>query len=327
MHGIFGDLFGSLTGFFDESGIAIVGGVGVFITILALGRAFVAHDPMAARLKSHQERRQHLLQEILTGDKQHKAAKQASVNLMRQLVEKLKLTRGDDARKTVDKLAQAGWRSRDQLILFLGTRLVLPFVAGGGALLFLAYAGSEISTMSTLLVAGGGVLCGGYLPVVFLRNAISKHYQKLRRQLPDGLDLLVICAEAGLSLDAALTRVARELGGSAPELADELGLTSIELGFLPNRRQALLNLVRRVDLPPFRAVINTLMQTERYGTPLAHSLRVLASEFRDERMMRAEEKAARLPAIMTVPMILFILPALFVVLIGPAIVQVIETFK
>ena len=181
--------------------------------------------------------------------------------------------------------------------------------------------------MSTLLVAGGGVLCGGYLPVVFLRNAISKRYQKLRRQLPDGLDLLVICAEAGLSLDAALTRVARELGGSAPELADELGLTSIELGFLPNRRQALLNLVRRVDLPPFRAVINTLMQTERYGTPLAHSLRVLASEFRDERMMRAEEKAARLPAIMTVPMILFILPALFVVLIGPAIVQVIETFK
>jgi len=148
MHGIFGDLFGSLTGFFDESGIAIVGGVGVFITILALGRAFVAHDPMAARLKSHQERRQHLLQEILTGDKQHKAAKQASVNLMRQLVEKLKLTRGDDARKTVDKLAQAGWRSRDQLILFLGTRLVLPFVAGGGALLFLAYAGSEISFAS-----------------------------------------------------------------------------------------------------------------------------------------------------------------------------------
>lgn len=327
MNGIFGDLLTSTVGFFDESGIAIVGGIGVFITILALGRAFVAHDPMAARLKSHQERRQHLLQEILTGDRQQKAAKQASVNLMRQLVEKLKLTRGDDARKTVDKLAQAGWRSRDQLILYLGSRLVLPFVFGGGALAFVAYAGSELSTMSTLIVAGGGVLFGGYAPVIFLKNATSKRYLKLRRQLPDGLDLLVICAEAGLSLDAALTRVARELGGSAPELADELGLTSIELGFLPNRRQALLNLIRRVDLPPFRAVINTLMQTERYGTPLAHSLRVLASEFRDERMMRAEEKAARLPAIMTVPMILFILPALFVVLIGPAIVQVLETFK
>src|SRR5271170_7808683 len=170
MNGITGDLLTSLTGFFDESGIAIVGGVGVFITILALGRAFVAHDPMVARLKSHQERRQHLLQEILTGDRQQKAAKQASVNLMRQLVEKLKLTRGDDARKTVDKLAQAGWRSRDQLILFLGARLVLPFVFGGGALAFVAYAGSELSMMSTLIVAGGGVLFGGYAPVIFLKN-------------------------------------------------------------------------------------------------------------------------------------------------------------
>ena len=327
MHGIFGDFLTSLIGFFDESGIAVVGGLGVFVTILALGRAFVPTDPMAARLKSHQQRRQHLLQEIMTGDRQQKAAKEASVNLMRQLVEKLKLTRGDDARKTVDKLAQAGWRSRDQLILYLGARLVLPFVAGGGALIFVTSFGSNLSMMSTLLIAGAGVLAGGYLPVIILRNAIQKRYQKLRRQLPDGLDLLVICAEAGLSLDAALTRVARELGGSAPELADELGLTSIELGFLPNRRQALLNLIRRADLPPFRAVVNTLMQTERYGTPLAHSLRVLAAEFRDERMMRAEEKAARLPAIMTVPMIIFILPTLFIVLIGPAIIQVMETFK
>jgi len=138
---------------------------------------------------------------------------------------------------------------------------------------------------------------------------------------------LVICAEAGQSLDAALTRVARESGASSPELADEIGLTSIELGFLPNRRQALLNLQRRADIPPIRAVINTLMQTERYGTPLAHSLRVLAAEFRDERMMKAEEKAARLPAIMTVPMICFILPALFIVLIGPAIIKVLETFS
>ena len=212
-------------------------------------------------------------------------------------------------------------------MIYLGARLVLPFVVGGGALLFVTYIGTELSTMSTLMVAGAGVLVGGYFPVIMLRNAIQKRYHKLRKQLPDGLDLLVICAEAGLSLDAALTRVARELGGSAPELADEIGLTSIELGFLPNRRQALLNLIRRADIPPIRAVVNTLTQTERYGTPLAHSLRVLAGEFRDERMMRAEEKAARLPAIMTVPMILFILPTLFVVLIGPAIIQAMEAFK
>jgi tight adherence protein C len=147
----------------------------------------------------------------------------------------------------------------------------------------------------------------------------------LRKQLPDALDLLVICAEAGLSLDAALTRVARELGGSAPQLADEFGLTSVELGFLPNRRQALLNLAKRTDLASVRGVVNTLVQTERYGTPLAHALRVLAAEFRDERMLKAEEKAARLPATLTVPMILFILPTLFLVLIGPAIIRTLET--
>jgi tight adherence protein C len=145
--------------------------------------------------------------------------------------------------------------------------------------------------------------------------------------LPDGLDLLVICAEAGLSLDAALNRVSRELGLSSPDLADELGLTAVELGFLPNRRQALMNLTKRTNLPPIRGVVNTLVQTERYGTPLAHSLRVLSAEFREERMLKAEEKAAKLPATLTVPMILFILPTLFCVLIGPAIIQVLDATK
>jgi tight adherence protein C len=249
------------------------------------------------------------------------------VQVIRKLVERLKLTRGDEARKTVDKLAQAGWRSRDILVVYLGARLVMPFVAGAGALFVLTTMGDNLSTMSTVSAAGAGVLIGAYAPVLLLRNAVARRYQKIRRQLPDALDLLVICAEAGLSLDAALTRVSREMGPSSPELSDEVGLTAIELGFLPNRRQALLNLIRRADLPPIRAVVNTLMQTERYGTPLANSLRVLATEFRDERMLRAEEKAAKLPAKMTVPMILFILPALFVVLAGPAAIQVFHTFR
>jgi tight adherence protein C len=311
-----------------ETGIALLGGVGVFITLIALGRAFVPNDPMAARVKSHQQRRQHLLQQILSPvDGSGTAGQKASVNAMRGLVERLKLTRGAEARQTSDKLAQAGWRSRDMLVIYLGARLIMPFVAGGGALLLVTMMGATLSTLSSILVAGAGVLLGGYGPVLFLKNAVSRRYTLLKRQIPDGLDLMVICAEAGLSLDASLTRVARELGSAAPELADEVGLTAIELGFLPNRRTALNNLVRRADIPAIRAVVNTLMQTERYGTPLAHSLRVLAAEFRDERMMKAEEKAARLPAIMTVPMILFILPALFIVLIGPAIIQVLDTFK
>ena len=323
---LFKALMDALVGF-DETGMAIMGGIGVFITLLSLSRAFVPHDPMAARIKSHQQRRQHLLQEIVAGKPPETKAKQDAVQVIRKLVERLKLTRGDEARKTVDKLAQAGWRSRDILVVYLGARFLMPFVAGAGALFGVTTFGENLSMLSAVSAAGAGVLVGACAPVLFLKNAVAKRYHKIRRQLPDGLDLLVICAEAGLSLDAALTRVAREMGGSAPELSDEVGLTAIELGFLPNRRQALLNLIRRADLPPIRAVINTLMQTERYGTPLAHSLRVLAAEFRDDRMMKAEEKAARLPAIMTVPLILFILPCLFVVLIGPAIISVMETFK
>src|SRR6185369_8296148 len=155
----------------------------------------------------------------------------------------------------------------------------------------------------------------------------KRRQKAIQKALPDGLDLLVICAEAGLSLDGALTRVAREIGQATPELADELGLTAIELGFLPNRTEALRNLQKRVELPSIRGVVNTLAQTERYGTPLASSLRVLTAEFRDQRMMKAEEKAGRLPATLTVPMILFILPTLFVILVGPAIIQVIHTFR
>jgi tight adherence protein C len=135
--------------------------------------------------------------------------------------------------------------------------------------------------------------------------------------LPDALDLLVICAEAGLTVDAAFNRVARELGKAYPELGDEFALTSIELGFLTDRRSAFENLAARIDLESVRGVVTTMIQTEKYGTPLASALRVLSAEFRNERMMRAEEKAARLPAIMTVPLILFILPVLFIVILGP----------
>jgi tight adherence protein C len=127
-----------------------------------------------------------------------------------------------------------------------------------------------------------------------------------------------------LSLDAALDRVANEMGGASAALAEELSLTSIELGFLPERRQALINLNRRTNLPSIRGVVNTLVQTEKYGTPLSQSLRVLANEFRDQRLLKAEEKAARLPATLTVPMIVFILPVLFIVLVGPAVIDVMD---
>jgi tight adherence protein C len=142
--------------------------------------------------------------------------------------------------------------------------------------------------------------------------------------MPDALDLMVICAEAGLSLDAALDRVSREMRPSCAELAEEVGLTGVELGFLPNRSQALQNLSDRVPIHGIVGLVNTLIQTEKYGTPLAQALRVLSAEMRNDRIMAAETKAAKLPATLTVPMILFILPPLFVVLLGPAILKVLE---
>jgi tight adherence protein C len=172
-----------------------------------------------------------------------------------------------------------------------------------------------------------GILVGSYkAPDLWLKNKITKRSHAIRKGLPDALDLLVICAEAGLTVDAAFGRVAKELGKAYPELGDEFGLTAIELGFLNERRQAFENLAARVDLEAVRGVVTTMIQTEKYGTPLASALRVLSAEFRNERMMRAEEKAARLPAIMTVPLILFILPTLFIVILGPAACSIHDSF-
>ena len=163
-------------------------------------------------------------------------------------------------------------------------------------------------------------------PDICLKNKVKKRTDAIRKGLPDALDLLVICAEAGLTVDAAFNRVAKELGKAYPELGDEFALTAIELGFLTERRQAFENLAYRVDLDAVRGVVTTMIQTEKYGTPLASALRVLSAEFRNERMMRAEEKAARLPAIMTVPLILFILPVLFIVILGPAACSISDSF-
>lgn len=181
---------------------------------------------------------------------------------------------------------------------------------------------ADLTTSPWLLA----VLIMFFLPDIWIKHKRKARQMALERSLPDGLDLLVICAEAGLSLDAALKRVADEFANAVPELSEELFLTAIELSFLPNRRQALINLAERVDIADFRGVVATLVQTEKYGTPLAQALRTLSAEFREHRLLAAEEKAARLPAVLTVPMILFILPALFIVLGGPAFLKVAEKF-
>jgi tight adherence protein C len=211
------------------------------------------------------------------------------------------------------------------VVLYFRAKLALPFAFGAGAMVLLL-TGKPIVTGTSIQmgVALMAVIIGAYAPDIWLKNTITKRKQVLQKGVPDALDLLAICAEAGQSLDGALKRVSGELSRSCPELAEELALTGMELGLLPDRRKALENLDLRCGLPSIRSVVQTLAQTEKYGTPLSQSLRVLAAEYRNDRMMKAEAKAARLPAVLTVPMIAFILPPLFIVLIGPAIIRVID---
>lgn len=243
-----------------------------------------------------------------------------SIETLKRIVEALKLTRGEEAQTVADKLAKAGYRSREALVVYMGIRLLLPVVLT--SLVFFGVALFHLP--AARLVMAGVSIAGGatYLPPTVLKRLTAARNRRFTRALPDVLDLLVICAEGGLSLDGALNRVSREFRRFLPEMADELGLTGVELGFLPNRRDALMNLAKRVDIPGMQSLVHTLVQTERYGTPLAQSLRALSTELRDERMLKAEEKAAKLPATMTVPMIVFILPAVFLILIGPAMLSV-----
>jgi tight adherence protein C len=250
-----------------------------------------------------------------------------TLGLMRQVVDRLNLLKSGQAERISQKLMRAGWRSKDAIIRYLFMKLFLP-LAFGVVVVTLLY-GLNLYDLSPVLKLGaalGSVILGAYLPDVIIKNTTQKRQDTIRKSLPDALDLMVICAEAGLSLDATLSRVSQEMELACPQLADELGLTGLELGFLPDRRKALQNLSTRVDLPVVRGVVNTLIQAEKYGTPLAQSLRIMSGESRNERIMKAEEKAARLPALLTVPMILFTLPPLFVVLIGRAILNTMDAF-
>lgn len=307
--------------------VAFLAAIAAFIVTAVVWQALFDRDPLQPRLKALAARRDELRTGLIaraggrTGRSRH-------IGAMRQVVQRLNLMRSRHAESITAKLARAGWRSRDAVVIYLFARLALPFVFGAFGLLAIhGLHWGNLKPPLDLLAVLGSVLSGAMAPDIYIRNAASKRRLALQRALPDALDLMVICAEAGLSLDAALTRVARELGKSSPELADEFGLAAVELTFLPDRHKALDNLNMRTDMPAIRGVVNTLKQTEKYGTPLAQSLRVLAAEFRNERLLKAEEKAARLPAILTVPMIVFILPALFIVLIGPAILKTIDSLR
>lgn len=304
--------------------ITAAAGIIAFFSVLVVWQALIRRDPMAARARTLGRHRDKLRAAMLKASANN-FRRAETMGLMRAITERLDLLKGEHVARAAERLMQAGWRSKDAMVVFLFLKLSLPFVLGGAAaLLIYGLAVFEGPPMVKLLITMAAAVAGTYGPEIVVGRAVKKRRRQLQKGLPDALDLLVICAESGLALDAALSRVGREMSRSAPELADELALTAIELGFQPERRTALKNLVRRTDLASIRGVVNTLIQTEKYGTPLAQSLRVLAAEYRDERMLKAEEKAAKLPATLTIPLIVFILPTLFIVLLGPAVLSAID---
>jgi tight adherence protein C len=299
----------------------ILAAIATFAVMVAMYAVTTVRDPMAKRVKALQERREQLKAGIaLTRRRTSLTSTNRNAAVMRTILGKISGLQESQMRAAQQMLAQAGIRSKDAAVAVIFGRLVLPIVIGGTMCFGIFVLGwfGDWSTLKRTGLAMASLALSYKAPDIYVKNLITKRSDALRKGLPDALDLLVICAEAGLTVDAAFNRVARELGKGFPVVGDEFALTAIELGFLTDRRQAFENLAWRCNTDAVRGVVTTMIQTEKYGTPLASALRTLSAEFRNDRMMRAEEKAARLPAIMTVPLILFILPTLFVVILGPA---------
>jgi tight adherence protein C len=308
----------------------LLSAVATLAVMIAIYAATTVKDPMARRVKALNDRREQLKAGIVASTNKRKKLtnKNQAADRVRSVLTSFKMIQDDQLKKTQLRLMQAGIRAKDLAFFIILARFVLPVIMGivGLVLLYGMDMFPDWSPLRRYMSLAGMLVSAYKAPDVWLKNKVTKRSHAIRKGLPDALDLLVICAEAGLTVDAAFNRVSKELGKAYPELGDEFGLTAIELGFLNERRQAFENLAERVDLEAVRGVVTTMIQTEKYGTPLASALRVLSAEFRNERMMRAEEKAARLPAIMTIPLILFILPVLFIVILGPAACSISDNF-
>ncbi len=307
--------------------ITSIAGILAFATVVTLGIPFLERNKLGARMKAVSERREELRQRHHASLNKRNALRSEPVSFMKSTLERLKLSNILESEDTREKLARAGKRGQAPLVAFMFFRFVMPPIVFAVALFYLFVATHFAWTgLSKLLAAIGAALFGFYLPDIFVSNLIQKRQGSIMRTFPDALDLMLICVESGMSIEPAFTRVAAEIGQQSPELAEELALTTAELSYLPERSQAFENLARRCGHSGVKAVAAALNQAEHYGTPLGQALRVAAQENREMRMTEAEKKAAALPAKLTVPMIVFFLPCLFVVILGPAIMRIMHTF-
>ena len=295
-------------------------------TVLTLAMPFVFADPLDKRMRAVALEREKIRQrerERMATESQKISLRQSPRQYVQAIVDRFNLSKWVGQEEARLKLIQAGFRGQAPYITYLFFRMVTPIAAAlfAAVYLFLVLKINQPATVKIGICIGAAYL-GMHLPLMFLKNRIQRRQQSIKRAFPDTLDLLLICVESGMSIEAAFRKVSQEIGSQSVPLAEELTLTMAELSYLPDRRQAYENLAKRTDLDGVKSVCMALQQAERYGTPLASMLRVMAQENRDMRMNEAEKKAAALPPKLTVPMILFFLPVLFAIILGPAGIQV-----
>ncbi len=309
--------------------VMIFAAIAAFATVLTIALPVLQQDRSGQRMKAmaleRDKMRANRLADMKTRDLGGKL-RQTPKGFMQELVDRFDLRAAFDNDEIRDTLKMAGLRGQAPLVAYMFFRLVMPFVMVIAALLyvFVLVPGLPYPPIVKLVISLGCGFIGFYLPNVFLSNLIQKRQLSIKQAFPDALDMLLICVQSGMSVEAAFGKVSREVGAQSLELAEELSLTTAELSYLPERRSAYENLGKRTGLPGIKAVATALIQAERYGTPVSTALRVMAKENRDMRMQEAEKKAAALPPKLTVPMIVFFLPVLFLVIMGPAVIQIMK---
>lgn len=313
-----------------ENMIAVLAALAVFATIVTIAMPVLQRDELSDRMKSAAiEREQIRARERarLVNEKKKNAGlkHEEQGGFIKNVVDKLKLRNVLAEESTFNNLMIAGYRKPSHIYIFLFFRVTMPIVLFAVAAVYVfLFAEMKHAFIVKLTVCLVVAYIGLYLPNMFVKNQIAKRQLSIRRAWPDALDLMLICVESGMSIEAAFKKVAAEIGDQSAPLAEEMVLTTAELSYLAERRQAYENLAARTDLDGVKSVTMALIQAERYGTPLGTALRVLAQENRDMRMQEAEKKAAALPPKLTVPMIVFFLPVLFMVILGPSIIRISE---
>jgi tight adherence protein C len=308
--------------------IAAITGIFVFCTLVTTLSPAFQRSGLESRLKSVANRREELRRRSREAMAGKQSLRQTDETVYKRVVDRLQLSKLLEDPNLPDKLAQAGFRGPSAISRFYFFRLVAPFVLMAAAAFYVfVIHGLHLQLMQRIAACVAAFVSGYYAPNVYISNIASKRRDSIVAVFPDALDLLLICVESGMSIEAAIMKVGQEVGGSSIELAEELSLLSAELSYLPERRMAYEGLARRTNHPGIKAVVTAMIQAERYGTPLGNALRVMAKENRELRLAAAEKKAAALPPKLTVPMILFFLPVLFVVILGPAIMKVQDTMS